>query len=199
LSISQGDILTNFASLSTYLNVNHVDFGINNDFGKHKQLSMPVQTAFTVAAPNEVVLVCKKNMPTGNNEIYFQRSSDGVQTPITAYKTGTYSDTVPYTYLYTFFPSGVLVVMGTIPVGSASQNMTVNYPTGVGAQFVGAPFVQFTTITSNIPAGSANNALFQLSTESGASTALKFKVTTNAPTASTVGFNFLAIGIGQVA
>ena len=43
LSVSQADLLNNFATISTYLNVNHVDFN-GADQGKHKLLTLPVQT-----------------------------------------------------------------------------------------------------------------------------------------------------------
>src|SRR5438445_164595 len=41
LSVSQGDILNNFAALSTFLNINHVDFA-SGDQGKHKWVTLTV-------------------------------------------------------------------------------------------------------------------------------------------------------------
>jgi len=126
LSQSQSDILNNFAAISTFVNVNHVDFA-SVDQGKHKFITFPVQVGAPVFAAGEVGLYNLLNGTTAQNELYLTNSS-GTSYPITAAQTtGAPTATAGWTYL----ASGMKMVWGQATI-VAGGTITVAYASVAG-------------------------------------------------------------------
>jgi len=125
LSQSQIDIQNNFGALSTFLNVNHVDFA-SSDQGKHKWVTFPVQGSTPSFAAGEVGLY---NMAlTGVNELFINKQAQaGVQQiPLTA---SLLSSATPALGNggWTYFPSGYYQTFGS-GTGSGLTTVTLTYP-----------------------------------------------------------------------
>jgi len=124
---SQPLLLQNFQSIGTLIPVDHEDFGVNNNYGKHKKVTFPLQNAAPVSTVNEFVLynLLFNFSPTPTNlpEIFFDRNA-GERLPITATDVG---------YNYTYLPSGMLIQRG-IQSGAGDQ-LTITFPRG----FQGTP------------------------------------------------------------
>lgn len=102
LSQSQVDILGNFSTLYTYLNVNHADFGSGND-GKHIYVEFVNQTAGPppIAFPaGEIALYSFLNPTTTINQLYLNNST-GNQIPIDAASLMANG--------YSYIPSGLII------------------------------------------------------------------------------------------
>lgn len=131
---SQPQILSNFAGISTFVNVNHVDFDLP-DQGKHKWVSFPEQFANVVTLVGEVALFAIQSAETGIAELNYRRANNGVIIPMTE-RSGTTSG-------WTMLPSGLLMKWGTTgAIGSA--NIDAN---SFGKAFVTLYHVQVTNQT----------------------------------------------------
>jgi hypothetical protein len=117
LSVSQGDLQGNFQALNTAVGVDHYLPGVAND-GKHKQVTLPVQSPVPTFAAGEVGVYNFLDPVSGVNQLYvtFQ---DGTNAPISASKGATDG--------YTYLPSGLLIKWGS---ASPSGEQTVNYAVG---------------------------------------------------------------------
>lgn len=116
LSVSQGDIQNNFIALSTYLNVNHVDFN-GADQGKHKFITFPVQLGAPAINAGELGLYSILNTYTTANELNFINAA-GTSIPFTARGTG-----------FFYLPSGLLIKYGSFTsagAGSAAYSFAVS-------------------------------------------------------------------------
>jgi hypothetical protein len=131
---SQPQILSNFAGISTLVNVNHVDFDLP-DQGKHKWVSMPDQALAPATLAAEVALYGFTSPETAVTELYVRRPLNGVQIPMTE-RSGT-------TNGWTMLPSGILMKWGT-DGATGSANIDAN---SFGKAFVTLYHVQVTNQT----------------------------------------------------
>lgn len=118
ISVSQADILNNFIALSTFLNINHVDFA-SADQGKHKFVSFPVQAVAPVTTGTEVALYSKTSALSGLPELFFREASSGNEYEFTTFGIG------PDGYVRT--PAGVLIKWGN---ASANGAAAITFPVG---------------------------------------------------------------------
>ena len=118
LSQSQADILANFQAIKTLVDINHVTFDVANQ-GKHKWVSMPVQSSDPTTAASEMAMYTKS--VSGVPELFIRRQSDGSVlscTQATLANPG-----------YTYLPSGLLIKWGTASLTGNQEDaaQTVNY------------------------------------------------------------------------
>jgi len=135
ISATQAPIQTNFASLSTTFNVNHVGITTATDFGKHKFVSLPEQLASPTTLVDEMALFSRvgAHSPTAS-QMCLRRENDGSVVEFTA---GTLA-AVGWTRL----PSGLLLKWGI-------ANYTVGNPQATLYTFpTAATDVAFTAVYS---------------------------------------------------
>lgn len=165
LSVSQGDLLNNFGSVNTFVNVNHVPFN-GPDQGKHALLQMPVQNpAPTVLLGEFGIFNFASTLGTGVNQLTIINSA-GVSTPFTARGTTTNGG-----WFYT--PNGLLVKYGFVNNLTQGNNV-VAYDTGAA-----------------IPAYTTGILYSDCSTQSGVNADVNFFVRLGAP-ATTLHINLWA-------
>jgi len=111
ISVSQADILNNFIALSTFLNINHVDFA-SADQGKHKFVSFPVQAVAPATTATEVALYSKTSTLLGGPELFFRNASSGIEYEFTS--------AVGATTGWARFPSGILIKWGNVSANGAA-------------------------------------------------------------------------------
>ena len=119
---SQPEILTNFASLQTYLETNHVAFSEDSS-GKHKFVSMPEQGAAPSTAVNEMAMYTKD--VSAVSQLFVRRESNGTELNLT----GAVSLT---TEGWTSLPCGLILKWGYVN-GSGPRDAlqpTYTYPVG---------------------------------------------------------------------
>ena len=100
---SQLQILTNFASIQTLVETNHVAFS-DADSGKHKFLQMPEQGAAPTTAANEMGLYTKEEGAV--SQMFIRRESDGTEINLT-------NDVSKAANGYTRLPNGLIMKWGT--------------------------------------------------------------------------------------
>ena len=141
ISATQAPIQTNFTSLSTTLNINHVGITTATDYGKHIKVDLTTIGAAPTAAATELVAYNLLFATSAKQELYVRRNGEtGV--PITA-RGGT---TAGWTYL----PSGLLVKWGSITTAAASQ-VDLNAVAGPNFSNAQLPFAAFASpkVTAN--------------------------------------------------
>lgn len=130
LSVSQPQILANFAEIATAFNLNHVAFNATGE-GKHMFVEMPNQNASpptTIA--NEVGLYCNTSTLTAQPELFFIKQL-GTTAPAPLNGANGYEFTSSNYILnggWTRLPSGILMKWGTFSTGGSTG--TVVFPTG---------------------------------------------------------------------
>jgi len=138
LSISQGDLLTNFSQTNTIFAVNHYEFNHATvaDRGKHKFCSFPEQAADPSTAANEIALYTKDN--GGATSLYYREESDGDVHILVG--GGSIADDG-----YIWLGSGLLMQWGHVPFAPAAVTKTVTFPIpfptkclNVQANFIGS-------------------------------------------------------------
>lgn len=138
IAVSQADLLANFTALSTFLNINHVDFA-SADQGKHKFVSFPQQGSSPATAATEVALFSKVSALTGVPELYFRNATNGAEYEFTSYENATNG--------WARLPSGVLLKWGnasangataiTFPVAGTNPVFTAVYSAQVSVNTIG--------------------------------------------------------------
>jgi hypothetical protein len=136
ISRSQSQIQTNFASIKTLIDVNHVDFSDGVNYGKHNFVTFPVQATAPTFASGEVGLYNKLPASpyplTGVDELFVNKIVSGgsaVQIPLTASILSTNNAPGFTSSGWSYIPSGILMKWGTF---TATQNTlgTVTYAFG---------------------------------------------------------------------
>ncbi len=118
---SQNDLLNNFASIQTLVDVNHVTFDAAGQ-GKHKFLQMPQQVAAPATALAETALVTLSSAYNANGpELVYRRESNGAQIETTA--------SLQAILGWTFIPSGLLLKWGRFQVNALGAG-TFPFPLG---------------------------------------------------------------------
>lgn len=140
ISVSQGQILLNFQSLQSWLDVNHVDYASVNA-GKHSFVQFPVQSPVPTTGASEVGLYCQTSTYSGAPELVFSHQSG----------TGIYEFTSAglATTGWARLPSGVLYKWGTATAVGAG-NTTVTFPVAANIPVFAAGYIALITPTSNI-------------------------------------------------
>lgn len=103
-SQSQSQIQTNFQSIQTLIDVNHVDFSDGTNFGKHNFVSFVQQAMDPTTSSTEVALYSK--LVSGIVTLFFRPASNGTPIPFGAGSITTASANAT--------PSGKLVTTSTI-------------------------------------------------------------------------------------
>jgi hypothetical protein len=119
LSVSQPQILANFASIATAFNLNHVNFNAGGE-GKHAFVEMPNQNATpptTIA--NETGLYCNTSTLTNQPELFFiKQNGTTAPAPLNGANGYVISGSNYTSPGWTRLPSGILLKWGTFSVNS---------------------------------------------------------------------------------
>jgi hypothetical protein len=129
-SASQPQIQGNFNAILASFDVNHVDFNAGTDNGKHKFISMPVQSPAPTFAAGEVGMYSFLNPTTGKNELYINKTNQitVTQIPATASILSVISAPAILSAGWTYLPSGILLKWaGNI---TANGQTSIVFPTG---------------------------------------------------------------------
>ena len=151
LSVSQPQILANFAEIATAFNLNHVAFNATGE-GKHAFVEMPNQNAApptTIAG--EVGLYCNTSTATTFPELFFIKNNGGASVPPPLNNANGYVITGSnYTSPgWTRLPSGILLKWGTF-VSSLSTDTLIFDASTSNPAFANCYNVQLTS-TSTTP------------------------------------------------
>ncbi len=133
LSVSQGQILTNFTDANTIFGVNHTDFLSNG--GKHKFLQMPNQVTNTVTTlATEAGLYSAQGLTSAVTELFFVRQgftagAPGANPSNIAFTETVTTGTIGATTLsgWTRLPSGLLLQWGSVPITVAATGYAVTF------------------------------------------------------------------------
>jgi len=112
---SQPLLLQNAQSVGTLIPVDHVDFSVNDDYGKHKKVTFPVQTDVPTFGATELgvysFLFNTGLNPSNLSELYFKRNGENA-VPYTA--TNLHGTNEPQNGFsgYTYLASGLLMQWG---------------------------------------------------------------------------------------
>lgn len=182
ISVSQADLLNNFIALSTFLNVNHVDFA-SADQGKHKFVSFPQQGSSPATSGTEVALYCKVSPLTSVPELYFRNATSGAEYEFTSYQ--------PAVDGWTRLPSGILLKWGNV---SANGATVINFPAG-------ATIPSFTAVSSaqvsvnTIGGGNVDPNTFVTVNAISTTQLTVYGSSRTATGAAAVNFTYLVIGL----
>ncbi len=86
LSDSQPQIQTNFASLKTFIEINHVELADGTNPGKHKFLQMPQQGSAPATSTTEMALYTKD--VSGKPQMFIRRDTNGAEINFTSVTLG---------------------------------------------------------------------------------------------------------------
>jgi hypothetical protein len=151
ISDSQSDLLNNFGSINTFVNVNHVAFDDPNQ-GKHFFVEMPQQAGAPNTALGEVGLYCLAsaygaNAPT----LVYRQENKGTQIEIASANLAATG--------WTFLPSGLLVKWSSGNAVAVNGAGTILYPTGAAIPAFGTVFATYLMAT-----GGNNNSILYVDT-----------------------------------
>lgn len=185
LSQSQLDIQTNFAEISTLVNVNHGDFDTATA-GKHKFLQMPEQGVAPVTAVNEAGFYAAVGANSGVSELVFRRESNGTSIPFTEGQNAATG--------WTRLPSGILMRWSSGVIASGVVSNNIAFAGGTFPGFVTCYHVLVSTI--NQPNnGTDNNCVAIMSAFTNAQVTILASQRTVANTYRTTGYSYIAFGV----
>lgn len=145
LSVSQGDLLTNFQSLQAWIDIDHVDYA-NANAGMHNKVQFPTRGA----APQPinpgggiVGMYSQTSSYTSQPEICVQKQTSGVHYEFTSagYSAGT--NTAPG---WAMLPSGILIKWGLGTAIASALAVTLN---AAGQPTYSAVYTAFATPRSS--------------------------------------------------
>jgi hypothetical protein len=112
LSSSQPQILTNFASIKSLIDVDHVDFN-SSDAGKHNQVTFPVQLLTPSFSGTEYGLWNETDGAV--NQLWLNNPANlhFAQVPMAASTFNTVANPVPFSSCYSVIPSGFIMQWGS--------------------------------------------------------------------------------------
>lgn len=167
ISDSQDDILNNFQSINTWVQVNHTGFDSPPNTGKHTVVEMPQQALATVTPAGEVAIECLASAYNTNGpELIYLPQSAGARVEMTA--------SLKSAVGWTFIPSGLLIKWGQINV-AALGSFTFALPIGATIPAFGAIYnVAFTIQSTN--ANPDPNIFLNLNVTTTTTAALGFNV-----------------------
>ena len=135
LSVSQGQILANFAEIATAFNLNHVAFNAVGE-GKHAFVEMPAAVPTIATIAGEIGLYSNTYAVTAQPELYFQRQTLAANSglPVSAQGNAVIAgNTINYTYLL----SGVLVCYGKATTSAGGTLVMIITNGGTTPTYVG--------------------------------------------------------------
>lgn len=183
LSVSQADIQTNFASIQSLIDIDHVDFS-SLDAGKHAKVSLPVQGGVPVFGAAEVGIFSLLGS-TNVNELYIRKNVGGGGTANIAATASTLSlNAAPAagSEWFSMLPSGLLIKGG----GLISQVSPYTFPVAATIPVFNA--VLTVLVTVNAPAGQVGYITLNAITTAG----FAFSLSPSFPAAASI--QYLAIG-----
>lgn len=186
ISDSQNDLLNNFQSIKTLIDVNHVTFDDPNQ-GKHAFVEMPQQAGASATALGEVGIQCLASAyGAGNPTLVYLPENAGTPIEMTSAQFATPG--------WTILPSGILLKWGEITV-NAYGTTTYTYPVGAIPAFSAVYTVLLQPQSDNINADYNITANYN----SVASTALIMNISTARRNTLVAGIlpatlTFLALG-----
>lgn len=111
-SVSQAQFLSNFGSISSLINIDHVDFASANA-GKHAKVTFPVQSSTPTFLGTEYGLFNQLDPFSGTNQIYLNNPVTLQQVPFALSNLNSLGATAVQNG-YFYLPCGFLVKFGTI-------------------------------------------------------------------------------------
>jgi hypothetical protein len=151
ISDSQNDILDNFQSINTWVQVNHTGFDSPPNTGKHTVVELPQQAMATVTPVGEVAIECLSSAYNANGpELIYLPENAGARVEMTA--------SLKATNGWTFLPSGLLIKWGRFLVAAAGTAV-VPFPAGAGIPAYGMTVYNITFQVSNGAATDPNWAI----------------------------------------
>ncbi len=196
---SQQPLKDNFASISTFVGINHVQFDdASGGQGKHKWLAMPVQSPAPTGSflAGEVGMYSFADTITLKNELYVNKTNQVTvtQIPATASSLSIKSAAVPADPGWTYLPSGILLRFGVVSGGPGTGLVTSVFNTGVGISpaFNNLLSMQLTLINSST--SDVDIAIRLVDFNAAQFRWLATKRSTSAVHTGVVAANFLAIG-----
>jgi hypothetical protein len=201
ISQSQSQIQTNFQSIQTLIDVDHVDFSNGVNYGKHNKVTFPVQGTAPTFASGEVGLynLLPVSSPvTGVDELYINKQNSGaaVQIPMTASILSTNGSPAAFSNGWTYLPSGILLKWGQstdssqLVGNSTAARGNVIFPVNANIPVFNQVFqvmVVQTWSTNRTSVGSNGFSVYSVSTTG-------FIVTWSGSNSSGTGISYLAIG-----
>lgn len=132
LNDSQLDLLNNFIAIQQLVDVNHINFNLGIESGKHKQVTLPVNVAPTPTLANEVNVFSQTSalsslFPANTAALFWQTTNGG---PVVNMTSGAIQVGPPITG-FTFLPSGLLVKFGKV-VLTVGLSQVITYPVAAG-------------------------------------------------------------------
>jgi hypothetical protein len=203
LADTQVPIQQNFQTIDAAFKINHVPYTLGTQ-GFHSKLDMPIQGDDPTSIGGEMVVYTKTSAVSGVPALFIRQQSSGTITELTTYGTGVYTfnngpGSITYSYVWTRFPSGLLMLWGNqTSVGPNIPNtgLYFNYPTGGGQSFPGFQTsvfnVQLTLKNTNVNPLGNDNPLILVPT---ATPLVNFNVSIAIQWGATASLNFTAVGV----
>ncbi len=154
LSVSQGQLLGNFAAIQTLVGIDHYTFNTGGAFeGKHKQTTFPVLGAGPTTLANEMAIYTKN--VSAVPQLFVRRALNGVEIDLTSATAATTGETT--------LPSGIKLKWGTSTTAGTGLDTvvfantfatiftimaTVSTPAGTDASGVADAYVRVYTYTA---------------------------------------------------
>lgn len=198
ISQSQDQILQNFQSIQSLIDVNHVDFA-SGDQGKHKWVTMPVQGAIPPAgsgfAAGEIGLYNAVDTFNSKNELYVNKTNQVtvVQIPLTASILSVNSAPALGSFGWTQLPSGIIIRWGSFTsITGPNATVTLATSTTAGPTFTQILNVQVTTYDP----GTSDGNYFVYLGQIISNTQFKVHIVPRTSTSGTATGSFLFTAIG---
>lgn len=160
LSVSQGQIQTNFSDANTYFSVNHEAFDAVSNNGKHKSVVMTVQTNPTVAA-TDAAMFTKAGTYNTNPQVFLRQGATNTIFNATESSLGTTG--------WAYLPNGLLIKWGE------------SQPSGV------APYLFSYPVAATIP---VFTTIYRVMMSTGCTGSATFYATLDQSAITTTGFAY---------
>lgn len=127
---TQAPIQTNFASIMSLIDINHVDFSDPIDYGKHNVVDLVTQGADPGTTANEMALYTK--MVAGSPELFLQEANNGAVISLSTSVTASAAGVTTYTFsLINGYVVKIGFTSGSLLAGDVSTSVPfpVAFPT----------------------------------------------------------------------
>ncbi len=192
LNNSQLDLLNNFIAIQNLIGVNHVNFNLGAQSGKHTQVTLPQNVAPTPTIAGELNIWSDISVNTNALELKWQRAAAGQITEWTAARV----EAAHPNFGWSRFPSGLLIKWGVGTINAVNTATVIAYPlniNGIVAPIFGpGPGVVFTVFTTPI-----NNGLTSVNIDPAGIPLPDNNFTVRGFTLGAVPFDFFYVAIGR--
>lgn len=153
ISVSQGQILDNFAALQAYFGVNHVTFNAPSNIGKHNVVTFPRQAAAPgVFGATEFGLYNMIYPRSTVTELFVRRNAAAIGNGI-PFTAGNVSNGAPWRN-YTMLPSGQKIAYGLFYLDAAGLGTQIYSdlvsPTLLGPAYIYDPYITVSAAQSTV-------------------------------------------------